>query len=93
MAKRTVRDVIGEPNSWSNSVSDELVARPAVSGALILDVFAAANEISIHWRADSGFETLSVFKIGNPEIQAGLVDALMPGTDLLDALDKPIGDV
>jgi hypothetical protein len=93
MAKRTVRDVIGEPHHWSNCVSDEQVARPAVNGALILDVFSAANEISIHWRADSGFETLSTFRIGNPEIQADLVDALMPGTSLLDALDKPLGDV
>jgi len=93
MAKRTVRDVIGEPRHWSNCVSDEQVARPAVNGALILDVFAAANEISIHWRADSGFEMLSTFRIGNPDIQAHLVGALMPGSSLLEALDKPIGDV
>ena len=93
MAKRTVRDVIGEPHSWLNCVSDEQEAKPAVSGARIVDVFSAANEISIHWRADSGFETLSTFRIGNPEVQADLVDALMPGTSLLEALDKPIGEV
>jgi hypothetical protein len=92
MAQRTVREVIGEPHSWSNCVSDEQVARPAAHGALILDVFSAANVVSIHWRADSGFETLSVFRVGNAEIQADLVGALMPGTSLLEALDKPVGD-
>ena len=51
MAKQTVRDVIGEPNGWSNCVSDEPVAGPAVSGAVILDVFSTVNEISIHWPA------------------------------------------
>ena len=91
MAKRTVRDIIGEPNNWSNCVSDELVATPAVSGAVILDVFSTANAISVHWRADSGFETLSVFKIRDPQIQVSLVNALMPGMFLLDALDTPIG--
>lgn len=91
MAKQTVRDVIGEPNDWLNCVSDELVATPAVSGAVILDVFSTAHEISIHWRADSGFETLSVFKIGNPQVQACLANALQPGIYLMEALDMPIG--
>jgi hypothetical protein len=90
MAKQTVRDIIGEPDDWSNCVSDEAVAKPAVSGAMILDVFSTANEISIHWRADSGFETLSVFKISDPRIQTGLVRALRPGTFLLEALDRPL---
>jgi len=91
MAKQTVRDVIGEPHGWSNCVSDEQVATPAVSGAIILDVFSTANELSIHWRAESGFETLSVFRINDPQVQAGLVDALIPGTCLFEALDKPLG--
>lgn len=91
MAKQTIRDVIGEPHGWSNCVSDELVATPAVSGAVILDVFSTVNEISIHWRADSGFETLSVFKISDPQVQLGLVNALLPGMFLLEALDTPIG--
>jgi len=90
MAKQTVRDVIGEPRVWSNCVSDEQVATPAVSGAIILDVFSTANEISIHWRADSGFETLSVFRIGDPQVQVGLVNALIPGMLLLEALDSPL---
>ncbi len=91
MAKQTVRDVIGEPHGWSNCVSDAQVATPAVSGAVILDVFSTANEISIHWRADTGFETLSVFRISDPRIQAGLVASLMPGMFLLEALEKPLG--
>jgi len=90
MAKQTVRDVIGEPHGWTNCVSDEQVATPAVSGAIILDVFSTANEISIHWRAESGFQTLSVFKVGNPQVQVGLVNALIPGMLLLEALDKTL---
>lgn len=91
MAKQTVRDVIGDPNHWLNCVSDEVVATPAVSGAVILDVFSTANAISVHWRADSGFETLSVFKISDPRIQVGLANALLPGMFLLEALDMPLG--
>jgi len=90
MAKQTVRDVIGEPRGWTNCVSDEQVATPAVSGAIILDVFSTANEISIHWRAASGFQTLSVFNVSNPQVQAGLVNALIPGMLLFEALDKPL---
>jgi hypothetical protein len=91
MAKQTVRDVIGEPNGWSNCVSDELVATPAVNGATIVDVFFfAANEISIYWRANSGFETLSIFRISDPKIQEGLVNALTPGRFLLEALGAPL---
>jgi len=90
MAKKTVHDVIGEPNGWSNCVSDELVATPAVNGATIVDVFSTANEISIYWRANSGFETLSIFRISDPKIQEGLVNALTPGRFLLEALDAPL---
>ena len=91
MAKQTVRDVIGHPTEWLNCISDEPVAIPAVSGAQIVNVFSTTNEISVHWRAESGFETLSVFRISDPQIQAGLVTALIPGMFLLEALETPLG--
>ena len=56
MDKQTVRDVIGEPEDWSNSVSDEPVTLPVVSGAIILNVFSTLNEVSIHWLGETGFE-------------------------------------
>ncbi len=91
MAKQTVRDVIGHPSDWLNCISDEPVARPAVSGAQIVNVFSTTNEISVHWRAESGFETLSVFRISDPRIQASVVTALIPGMFLLEALETPLG--
>ena len=91
MDKQTVRDVIGEPEGWSNSVSDEPVTLPVVSGAIILNVFSNLNEVSIHWLGETGFETLSVFQIADQTMRESVVTALKPGQSLLEALGALLG--
>lgn len=90
MEMRTVRDVIGDPEQWSNCVSDEPERMPDVSDATILDVFSNANEIAVHLRAAAGSETLSVFRIHEPADREGLVKALRPGRKLSEALAAPM---
>ena len=87
---QTVRDIIGEPEDWSNCITDEPEAMPYVNGAIIVDVFSTANEIAVHLRGETGFETLSVFQIENSTIREGLVKALKPGQSICEALGTPI---
>ncbi len=90
MKMRTVRDIIGEPEQWSNCISDEPEAMPYVNGAKIIDVFANSRELAIHLRGEAGTETLSVFEITDAAVRETLVKALKPGAKIRDVLDTPI---
>ena len=90
MKMRTVRDIIGDPEQWSNCISDEPEAMPHVNGAMILDVFANSRELAIHLRGEAGTETLSVFEITEAAVRETLVNALKPGAKIRDVLDTPI---
>ncbi len=87
---QTVRDVIGEPEHWSNCISDHPESMPHVNGAIILEVFSTANEIKLYLRGENGFETLSVFQVNDSTIRQGLVNALRPGTSIREALGTQI---
>jgi hypothetical protein len=87
---RTVRDVIGEPEQWSNCFSDEPEPMPYVNGARILDVFGNARALAIHLRGEAGSETLSVFEITDAGVREGLIKALKPGAKIREVLDAPI---
>ena len=90
MKMRTVRDVIGEPEQWSNCLSDEPEAMPYVNGDKILDVFANARELAIYLRGEAGTETLSVFEIADGALRESLVKALKPGAKIREVLDTAI---
>ena len=62
MKTRTVRDVIGEPEQWSNCIADEPEPMPYVNGDRILDVFGNTRALAIHLKGEAGSETLSVFE-------------------------------
>ena len=87
---QTVRDVIGEPEHWSNCITNQPEAMPYVNGAIILEVFSTFNEIKLHLRGENGFETLSVFQVPDSTIREGLVKALSPGKSIREALGTQI---
>lgn len=61
MDKKTVRDVLGEPESWSNYMRGEWRGIPDMKGATISEVITSGNEIAVHTQGAACGETFSVF--------------------------------
>jgi hypothetical protein len=82
----TVRDVLGEPRSWANRISDGLQNKSDMDGATVLDVFVSGNQLAVHTRSVAGTEALSIFNIANAEIRARIARLLVPGLDIYSAV-------
>jgi hypothetical protein len=78
----TVRDVIGDPSSWANHISDGFDGEPDMDDATILDVFVAGNQLAIYTRSVGGIEALSIFFIDDAELRARIAIQLVPGMDI-----------
>jgi hypothetical protein len=86
----TVRDVLGEPSSWDNHISDGFEGKPDMDGATILDVFVSGNQLALYTRNAVGVEALSIFFIDDQEIRARIATQLMPGLDVHKAVEARI---
>ena len=86
MNEKTVCDVLGEPASWENCISDELSGPPDMRGATILDVFVSRNQITLHALGTNGTESASVFVIQDQDLRQKVVMAMNPGVEVLAAL-------
>ena len=62
MAKKVVRDLIGDPATWENHISDGAAMADMV-GATILDILVSGSQLAIYTRSAAGMEALSVFFI------------------------------
>ena len=89
MDRKTVREVLGEPSTWSNSVTSTR-RLPDMQDAQIVDIFCSGNEISVLTRSEKYDDTLSVFRIPNATDREGVIGELRPGRFMPEALAAAI---
>jgi hypothetical protein len=78
----TVRDVLGEPTSWTNRMWDGLNSRSNMEGAIVLDVFVSGNKLAIYTQTAAGHGVLSIFNIDDAELCARIAARLVPGLNI-----------
>ena len=86
----TVRDVIGDPQQWSNYISDEPEPMPLIDGPKSFMSSKSPDELAVYLRHGTGTETLSVFEISDSNVREKLVDALELGREIREVLDTPL---
>jgi hypothetical protein len=89
MAYRTFRDVLGEPSTWSHSVTSTR-HRPDMRDATIQDVSCTGNKVSLHTRSMQYGDTLSVFNIPERNLRERVLSAFRPGTSVLKILGTAV---
>ena len=87
---RTVQDLLGDPASWDNLISDGPDEMPSMDGATILDAFCTGRRLSVYTRSPDGVEALSVFVLADFALCARIAEALKPGLDVHEGLATPI---
>lgn len=90
MGETMVQDVLGQPESWTDSVSDQAVGLPDLRGATILDVFDTGKKLTLYARGADGSETVSVFVIEDQDVRRKVATAMHAGADVFAALKAPI---
>ena len=90
MSETIVSDVLGQPESWANCISDELVGLPDLREATILDVFVSRNELTLYTSAANGAKALAVFVIENQCLRKKIATAMQPGLDVSTVLQAAI---
>lgn len=85
-----VSDVLGEPESWANCISNELVGLPDLRAATILDVFVSRNELTLYALAANGAEAMAVFAIENTGLRNKIATVMQPGLDISTVLQAAI---
>lgn len=90
MEHRTIADVIGQPESWPNTVDTIWGGEPDMRGAIIADVVASGNEIAVYTNGATCGETLSFFVIEDRELMQQVAAALMVGSEVHAAVAAPL---
>jgi hypothetical protein len=90
MSETIVQDVLGEPESWANCVSDQLIGLPNMRGATILDVFVSRKELTLYALGTNGAEAMAVFVIEDQDLRQKIASAMHPGVAVLAALRASI---
>lgn len=85
-----VQDVLGEPASWENCISDQLSGPLDMREATIVDVFVSRNKLTLYALAADGAQTAAVFVINDQDLRRKIVTAIHPGVPLLAALQTSI---
>ncbi len=85
MSTKTVRDVIGEPESWPNFMQWELPGLPDMRGAMITEVFAAGDQIAVLTKGAICGDTFSTFAVEDKELRDRLTQALRPDMSVYQA--------
>jgi hypothetical protein len=82
MPVRTIRDVLGDPETWRNFV-------PVSGDAVIAEVIASEDydRVVIETRNGSAYPTYSSFVIGDAETRKILIRFVRPGMTVEDALE------
>lgn len=89
MACRTFRDILGEPSTWSHSVTSTR-HRPDMRNATIQDVSCSGNKVSLHTRSIQYGDTWSVFSIPERNLRERVLSALRPGSSVLKVLGTAV---
>lgn len=86
MNEATVCDVLGEPASWANCISDQLVGLPDMRGATIVDLFVSRNELTLYAKGTNGAQSMAVFVIENQDLREKVATAIHPPIGVRAAL-------
>ncbi len=86
MGETMVQDVLGQPESWTNCVSDQLIGLPDMRAATIGDVFVCRNKITLLVRGSDGAEAVAVFVIEDQELREKIAAVMRPGENVQAAL-------
>ena len=90
MKTRTVRDVIGEPESWPNDLQGELTSFSNMFGAKVSKSFVSGDQLAIQTDGSANGMTFVTFNIADADLCANIVAALWPGRDLYTALASKV---
>lgn len=90
ISETIVSDVLGEPESWANCISDELVGLPDLREATILDVFVSRNGLALYTLAATGAEAMAVFVIENQGLRKKIATVMQPGLNVSTALQAAV---
>ena len=90
MRTRTVRDVIGEPESWPNDLQGDLNGPPNMFGAKVSKSFVSGDQLAIQTDGSASGMTFVTFNIADAALCASIVAALRPGRDLYTALASKV---
>ena len=85
-----VSDVLGNPESWANCVSDQLIGVPDLREATVVDVFVSRNELTLYAQETNGSESVTVFVIEDQDVRRKIATAMPPGVGVLAALQAAI---
>jgi len=86
MGETMVQDVLGQPEAWTNCVSDQLVGLPDMREATIGDVFVCRNKLTLYVRGADGAEAVAVFVIDDQGLRQKIATAMQPGENVHAAL-------
>ena len=89
MACRTFRDVLGEPSTWSHSVTSTRL-RPDMRDATIQSITCSGNKVSLHTRSIQYGDTFSVFNIPERSLRERVLSALRPGASVQKVLGSAV---
>jgi hypothetical protein len=90
MDTKTVRDVIGEPESWPNLMHCEWQGPQDMRGATIAEVFAAGDQIAVQTKGAVCGETFSTFMVEDQELRDRLTQVLRPELSVYEAVAAEI---
>lgn len=82
----TISEILGEPESWANCVSDELDGLANLRESTIVDVFVSRNELTLYALGKNGVEAVAVFVIEDQDLRQKIAKAILPGADVLATL-------
>lgn len=89
MVQRTFRDVLGEPSTWSHSVTSTR-RRPDMRDATIKNVFCSGSRVSLYTQSIQYGDTVSVFNIPERNIRERVMHALRPGSSVDKILETAV---
>jgi len=90
MDSKTVRDVLGKPESWPNHLNGHSIERPDMRGAIITDVFASGDQIGVQTKGAICGQTFSTFVIEDKKLRDRLTQVLRPELSVYEAVAAKI---
>ena len=85
MDTKRVRDVIGEPESWPNTLQVAGEGPTDIRGATIAQVITAGNDIAIRTEGGACGATFSIIAVEDNDLRNRVARALRLGTDVHEA--------
>ena len=90
MDSKTVRDVIGEPESWPNFMYWECKKSQDMRGATITEVFASGDQLAIQTKGAVCGDTFSTFVIEDKALRDRVIRILRPALSVHEAVAAEI---